>query len=120
MGTHSRLSGNNSSNTKFPPPHHQSIIYRTVVLYASWSSKVVIIIIIIFYCNHARAMGIEIVEPNTCIRGCCTSSSIPLHLPPSSYTLLLPIARGKFKPFSNFPRFLFSLPKFSSMFSSCC
>ena len=119
MGTHSRLSGNNSSNRKFPPPHHQSITYRTVVLCASCSSKVVIIIII-FYCNHARAMGIEIVEPNTCIRGCCTSSSIPLHLPPSSYTLLLPIARGKFKPFSNFPRFLFSLPKFSSMFSSCC
>ncbi|KAK7267191.1 hypothetical protein RIF29_19856 [Crotalaria pallida] len=39
-------------------------------------------------------MGIEIVEPNTCIRGCCTSSSIPLHLSPSSYTLLSPIARG--------------------------
>ncbi|KAK8468182.1 hypothetical protein PHAVU_007G244300 [Phaseolus vulgaris] len=39
-------------------------------------------------------MGIEIVEPNTCIRGCCTSSSIPLHLPPASYTLLSPIARG--------------------------
>ncbi|KAK7393036.1 hypothetical protein VNO78_21487 [Psophocarpus tetragonolobus] len=39
-------------------------------------------------------MGIEILEPNTCIRGCCTSPSIPLHLPPSSYTLLSPIARG--------------------------
>lgn len=39
-------------------------------------------------------VGIEIVEPNTCIRGCCTSSSIPLHLPPSSYSLLFPIARG--------------------------
>lgn len=39
-------------------------------------------------------MGVEIVEPNTCIRGCCTSTSIPLHLPPSSYTLLSPIARG--------------------------
>ncbi|MED6210526.1 hypothetical protein PIB30_064898 [Stylosanthes scabra] len=39
-------------------------------------------------------MGIEIVEPNTCIRGCCTSPSIPLHLPPSSYSLLSPIARG--------------------------
>lgn len=39
-------------------------------------------------------VGIEIVEPNTCIRGCCTSSSIPLHLPPSSYQLLFPIARG--------------------------
>ncbi|KAK7344904.1 hypothetical protein VNO77_15128 [Canavalia gladiata] len=39
-------------------------------------------------------MGLEILEPNTCIRGCCTSPSIPLHLPPSSYTLLSPIARG--------------------------
>ncbi|MCI28546.1 protein kinase and PP2C-like domain-containing protein [Trifolium medium] len=39
-------------------------------------------------------MGMEIVEPNTCIRGCCSSSSIPLHLPPSSYSLLSPIARG--------------------------
>ncbi|KAI4363959.1 hypothetical protein MLD38_020111 [Melastoma candidum] len=39
-------------------------------------------------------MGIEIVEPNTCIRGCCHSRSIPLHLSPSSYTLLSPIARG--------------------------
>ncbi|KAI5396959.1 protein kinase and PP2C-like domain-containing protein isoform X1 [Lathyrus oleraceus] len=39
-------------------------------------------------------MVIPIVEPNTCIRGCCTSSSIPLHLPPSSYSLLSPIARG--------------------------
>ncbi|CAL5362959.1 unnamed protein product [Camellia sinensis] len=39
-------------------------------------------------------MGVEIVEPNTCIRGCCRSDSIPLHLPPSSYSLLNPIARG--------------------------
>ncbi|KAJ4836443.1 hypothetical protein Tsubulata_023078 [Turnera subulata] len=39
-------------------------------------------------------MGLEITEPNTCIRGCCTSNSIPLHLPPSSYSLLSPIARG--------------------------
>ncbi|KAK7278116.1 hypothetical protein RJT34_23141 [Clitoria ternatea] len=39
-------------------------------------------------------MGIQILEPNTCIRGCCSSPSIPLHLPPSSYTLLSPIARG--------------------------
>ncbi|OMO90079.1 hypothetical protein COLO4_19401 [Corchorus olitorius] len=39
-------------------------------------------------------MGLEIVEPNTCVRGCCSSTSIPLHLPPSSYTLLSPIARG--------------------------
>ncbi|XP_030463730.2 protein kinase and PP2C-like domain-containing protein [Syzygium oleosum] len=39
-------------------------------------------------------MGIGIVEPNTCVRGCCSSRSIPLHLPPSSYSLLSPIARG--------------------------
>ncbi|OMO53906.1 hypothetical protein CCACVL1_28252 [Corchorus capsularis] len=39
-------------------------------------------------------MGLEIVEPNTCVRGCCSSTCIPLHLPPSSYTLLSPIARG--------------------------
>ncbi|CAL5387238.1 unnamed protein product [Camellia sinensis] len=39
-------------------------------------------------------MGVEIVEPNTCIRGCCRSDSIPLHLPPSSYSLLNPIAQG--------------------------
>ncbi|GMI84671.1 VITAMIN C DEFECTIVE 3 [Hibiscus trionum] len=39
-------------------------------------------------------MGLDIVEPNTCIRGCCSSNSIPLHLPPSSFTLLSPIARG--------------------------
>ncbi|XP_048435403.1 protein kinase and PP2C-like domain-containing protein isoform X2 [Pyrus x bretschneideri] len=39
-------------------------------------------------------MVMEIVEPNACIRGCCSSNSIPLHLPPSSYTLLKPVARG--------------------------
>ncbi|CAL5409170.1 unnamed protein product [Camellia sinensis] len=39
-------------------------------------------------------MRVEIVEPNTCIRGCCRSDSIPLHLPPSSFSLLNPIARG--------------------------
>ncbi|THG14159.1 hypothetical protein TEA_008618 [Camellia sinensis var. sinensis] len=39
-------------------------------------------------------MGVEIVEPNTCIRGCCRSDSIPPHLPPSSFSLLNPIARG--------------------------
>ncbi|XP_057972076.1 protein kinase and PP2C-like domain-containing protein isoform X2 [Malania oleifera] len=39
-------------------------------------------------------MGVEIVEPNTCIRGCCSSKTIPLHLPPSSYSILSPIARG--------------------------
>jgi hypothetical protein len=44
--------------------------------------------------ERLREMGLEIVEPNTCVRGCCASKSIPLHLPPSSYTLLSPIARG--------------------------
>ncbi|KAK8541982.1 hypothetical protein V6N13_137447 [Hibiscus sabdariffa] len=39
-------------------------------------------------------MGLDIVEPNACVRGCCSSNSIPLHLPPSSFTLLSPIARG--------------------------
>ncbi|XP_028766771.1 protein kinase and PP2C-like domain-containing protein isoform X2 [Neltuma alba] len=39
-------------------------------------------------------MGLEIMVPNTCIRGCCSSSSIPLHVPPSSYSLLAPIAKG--------------------------
>ncbi|CAN8317747.1 unnamed protein product [Cochlearia groenlandica] len=39
-------------------------------------------------------MAIDIVEPNTCIRGCCISESIPLHLSPSSFTLLSPIAKG--------------------------
>ncbi|XP_047320066.1 protein kinase and PP2C-like domain-containing protein [Impatiens glandulifera] len=39
-------------------------------------------------------MGMTIVEPNTCIRGCCRSESIPLHLPPSAYSISSPIARG--------------------------
>ncbi|CAN4078033.1 unnamed protein product [Withania somnifera] len=39
-------------------------------------------------------MGLEISEPNTCFRGCCTSQKIPIHLPPSSYSLSQPIARG--------------------------
>ncbi|KAK6942122.1 PPM-type phosphatase-like domain [Dillenia turbinata] len=39
-------------------------------------------------------MGLEIMEPNACIRGCCRSETIPLHLSPSSYSLLFPIARG--------------------------
>ncbi|KAL3534734.1 hypothetical protein ACH5RR_003195, partial [Cinchona calisaya] len=39
-------------------------------------------------------MGLEIMEPNTCIRGCCHSQTIPLHLPPSSYSLSSQIARG--------------------------
>ncbi|XP_021745592.1 protein kinase and PP2C-like domain-containing protein isoform X1 [Chenopodium quinoa] len=39
-------------------------------------------------------MGLKIIEPNTCIRGCCHSNSIPLHLPPSSFSLSSPIARG--------------------------
>ncbi|KAJ3694690.1 hypothetical protein LUZ60_000067 [Juncus effusus] len=36
----------------------------------------------------------EITEPNTCFRGCCTSDKIPLHLPLSSFSFLSPIARG--------------------------
>ncbi|XP_023539398.1 protein kinase and PP2C-like domain-containing protein isoform X2 [Cucurbita pepo subsp. pepo] len=39
-------------------------------------------------------MGLQIADPNTCIRGCCSSKSIPLHLPPSAFSLLSPIARG--------------------------
>ncbi|KAK4404718.1 protein kinase and PP2C-like domain-containing protein [Sesamum angolense] len=39
-------------------------------------------------------MVLEIMEPNTCIRGCCHSQTIPLHLRPSSYSLSSPIARG--------------------------
>lgn len=39
-------------------------------------------------------MVMEIVEPNTCVRGCCKSKTIPLHLLPSTYTLLSPIAKG--------------------------
>ncbi|KAJ9694289.1 hypothetical protein PVL29_010002 [Vitis rotundifolia] len=39
-------------------------------------------------------MGVEIVQPNTCFRGCCSSESIPLCLPSSFYSLLSPIARG--------------------------
>ncbi|XP_052170266.1 protein kinase and PP2C-like domain-containing protein isoform X2 [Diospyros lotus] len=40
-------------------------------------------------------MGLGIAgEPNTCIRGCCRSDSIPLRLPPSSYSISKPIARG--------------------------
>ncbi|XP_011070076.1 protein kinase and PP2C-like domain-containing protein isoform X2 [Sesamum indicum] len=39
-------------------------------------------------------MVLEIMEPNTCIRGCCYSQTIPLHLRPSSYSLFSPIARG--------------------------
>lgn len=36
----------------------------------------------------------EMVEPNTCFRGCCSSEGIRLHFPPSSYSLLSTIARG--------------------------
>ncbi|KAL1548777.1 protein-serine/threonine phosphatase [Salvia divinorum] len=39
-------------------------------------------------------MVLDMMEPNTCIRGCCHSQTIPLHLRPSSYSLLSPIARG--------------------------
>ncbi|XP_051138640.1 protein kinase and PP2C-like domain-containing protein [Andrographis paniculata] len=39
-------------------------------------------------------MVLEIVEPNTCVRGCCRSETIPLHLLHSSYSLSSPIAKG--------------------------
>ncbi|KZV27374.1 hypothetical protein F511_02483 [Dorcoceras hygrometricum] len=39
-------------------------------------------------------MVLEIMEPNNCIRGCCHSQTIPLHLHPSSYSITSPIARG--------------------------
>ncbi|KAL2895799.1 Protein kinase and PP2C-like domain-containing protein [Bienertia sinuspersici] len=39
-------------------------------------------------------MGLQILEPNTCIRGCCHSNTIPLHLPSSSFSINSPIARG--------------------------
>ncbi|KAL6523309.1 hypothetical protein OROGR_016912 [Orobanche gracilis] len=39
-------------------------------------------------------MVLEIMEPNTCIRGCCRSQTIPFHLQPYSYSLSSPIARG--------------------------
>ncbi|XP_022147786.1 protein kinase and PP2C-like domain-containing protein isoform X2 [Momordica charantia] len=39
-------------------------------------------------------MGLQIADPNTCVRGCCSSKSIPLHLQSSAFTLLSPIARG--------------------------
>ncbi|KAK1276824.1 Protein kinase and PP2C-like domain-containing protein [Acorus gramineus] len=38
---------------------------------------------------------VETLEPNTCVRGCCWSQSIPLRLPsPSSVSLASPVARG--------------------------
>lgn len=33
-------------------------------------------------------------DANTCYRGCCSSSSIPLRLPSSTFSLLSPIAKG--------------------------
>ncbi|XP_047059370.1 protein kinase and PP2C-like domain-containing protein isoform X1 [Lolium rigidum] len=33
-------------------------------------------------------------ESNRCVRGCCRSAAIPLHLPAASFSLLSPIARG--------------------------
>uniref|UniRef100_A0ACD5WVQ9 Uncharacterized protein n=2 Tax=Avena sativa TaxID=4498 RepID=A0ACD5WVQ9_AVESA len=33
-------------------------------------------------------------ESNRCVRGCCRSAAIPLHLPPASFSLISPIARG--------------------------
>ncbi|XP_020579904.1 protein kinase and PP2C-like domain-containing protein isoform X2 [Phalaenopsis equestris] len=37
---------------------------------------------------------VEMGEPNTCFRGCCSSDTIRLHFPPSEYSLLSTIARG--------------------------
>jgi len=42
-------------------------------------------------------------ETDRCVRGCCRSAAIPLHLPPASFSLLSPIARGILTP----PVFLF-------------
>ncbi|CAO2179638.1 unnamed protein product [Urochloa humidicola] len=41
-------------------------------------------------------MGLEVPpeETNRCVRGCCRSSAVPLHLPPAAFSLLSPIARG--------------------------
>uniref|UniRef100_A0A0D9V1T1 Protein kinase and PP2C-like domain-containing protein n=1 Tax=Leersia perrieri TaxID=77586 RepID=A0A0D9V1T1_9ORYZ len=41
-------------------------------------------------------MGVDVPpeESNRCVRGCCRSAAIPLHLPPSSFSLLSPIAKG--------------------------
>ncbi|GJN18694.1 hypothetical protein PR202_gb05882 [Eleusine coracana subsp. coracana] len=41
-------------------------------------------------------MGLELPpeESNRCVRGCCRSAAIPLHLPPASYSLVSPVARG--------------------------
>ncbi|KAL6615362.1 hypothetical protein ACP70R_037632 [Stipagrostis hirtigluma subsp. patula] len=41
-------------------------------------------------------MGLEVPpeESNRCVRGCCRSAAVPLHLPPASFSLLSPIARG--------------------------
>ncbi|XP_006645973.2 protein kinase and PP2C-like domain-containing protein [Oryza brachyantha] len=41
-------------------------------------------------------MGLEMPpeESNRCVRGCCRSAAIPLHLPASSFALLSPIAKG--------------------------
>lgn len=52
-----------------------------------------------------KKMVLEIMEPNTCIRGCCHSQTIPLHLPPSSYSLSSPIARGTCSKLADIPLF---------------
>ncbi|KAL5222452.1 hypothetical protein ABZP36_027165 [Zizania latifolia] len=41
-------------------------------------------------------MGLEVPpeDSNRCVRGCCRSATIPLHLPASSFSLLSPIAKG--------------------------
>lgn len=71
------------------------------------------------------AMGaVEILEPNTCIRGCCHSSTIPLHLPPLSFSLSSsPFARGFHLASydlgaSDFPQFL-TIPLLISMILVC-
>uniref|UniRef100_A0A453EVK7 protein-serine/threonine phosphatase n=2 Tax=Aegilops tauschii subsp. strangulata TaxID=200361 RepID=A0A453EVK7_AEGTS len=46
---------------------------------------------------EAAPMGLLEVPPedtNRCVRGCCRSDAIPLHLPAASFSLLSPIARG--------------------------
>ncbi|KAG8045059.1 hypothetical protein GUJ93_ZPchr0008g11399 [Zizania palustris] len=41
-------------------------------------------------------MGLEVPpeDSNRCVRGCCRSADIPLHLPANSFSLLSPIAKG--------------------------
>ncbi|KAM0849445.1 hypothetical protein ACQ4PT_053725 [Festuca glaucescens] len=45
---------------------------------------------------EVASMALEVPpeESNRCVRGCCRSAAIPLHLPAASFSLLSPIARG--------------------------